>query len=453
MHFLMKEKSFYKTLAAIALPIALQNVIAFGVQMMDTVMVGTLGDTALSAASLANQPFFVFMILTFGLAGGGAVLISQYWGKGNRDAVRRVMGISLRCIAVAAILFSLVCNVMPETIMRLFSSEAGVIKLGASYLRVVSFSYFFYGLSACYLTSLRAIENVKLSTLIYFVSFFVNVFFNYVFIFGKLGFPELGIVGAATGTIIARVSELTIVIVYILFYEKKIRFLPADLFRRERRLLPDYVRHSVPVVGSELVWGLGAVTQAAIIGHLGETFVAANSIASVLQQLAMVMLFGIGNAAAVVMGKTIGAGKIEEAKRAAKTLLLLSFGMGIVSCGIVLGLRYPMVLIYPNAAAATKELAIDILGVIAGFMLLYSIEITSTIGILRGAGDTKVGFALDAGCAWLIGVPMGYLAGFVWKLPVLLVYLCLRSDVPIKVFLCLLRILRGNYIKNVTRDY
>lgn len=451
MNFLVKDKGFYKTLAAIALPIALQNVIGFGVQMMDTVMVGALGDTALSGASLAGQPFFVFMIFNFGLAAGGAVLIAQYWGRGNVDVVRRIMGISIRFVTIAALLFSLLCNLMPERIMSLFSHEQPVIEAGASYLRVVSFSYLFYGISSCYLNSLRAVENVKMSTLVYLVSFFVNVFFNWVFIFGKLGFPELGVVGAAVGTVIARFSEFVMVFLYMTFGEKEIRFNLSYIFKGERELLPDYVRHSIPVVGSELIWGLGSVTQAAIIGRIGETFVAANSVAAVLQQLAMVMLFGVSNAAAVLVGKTVGNGKIEEAKRMAKTLLLLALGVGVVSCGVILALRMPFLQIYDISQEA-KDLAFDIMGVMATIIAFSAIELVCIVGILRGAGDTKFAFAVDAGCTWLIGVPMGILAGFVWKLPVLLVYICLRSDLPVRIILCLTRIFRGRYIKNVTRD-
>lgn len=451
MNFLIKDKNFYKSLAAIALPIALQNVIGFGVQMMDTIMVGALGDTSLSGASLANQPSFVFMIFNFGLASGGAVLIAQYWGKGNVDVVRRIMGISLRFIAIAAIGFSIVCMLIPEQIMGLFSSEQPVIDEGVRYLRVVAWSYLFFGMSNCYLTSLRAVEKVKVSTLIYLVSFFVNVFFNWVFIFGKLGFPELGIVGAAIGTVIARISEFLMVLIYMYRYETEIRFNLSYIFKKERELLPDYIRHSLPVVGSELVWGLGAVTQAAIIGNIGEVFVTANSVASVLQQLAMVMLFGIGNAAAVLVGKTVGSGQVEEAKKMSKTLILLAFGFGIVSCGIILGLRYPFVQLYDISPEA-KALAIDIMGVMGAIIAFGAVELVCIVGVLRGAGDTKFAFAVDAGCTWLIGVPMGILAGFVWKLPVLLVYICLRSDLVVRLILCLTRVFRGRYIKNVTRE-
>lgn len=449
--FLIKDRIFYKTLIAIALPIALQNVIGFGVGMMDTIMVGSLGDTSLSAAALGNQPFFVFMVFNFGLASGGAVLISQYWGRGNVDAVRRIIGMCMRFVAVAAVIFSIVCFLFPTQIISLFSSEADVIGEAAQYLKIVALSYSFYGVASCYLNSLRAVENVRLSMLVYAVSFVVNVMFNYLFIFGKFGFPKLDIVGAAVGTCIARISEILIVVYYILRVEKNIKFNFKYMLSSERELLPDYIRHSLPVVGSELAWSLGIVTQAAIIGNIGKSFVAANSIASVLQQLSMVMMLGIGNAAAVVVGKAVGAGKNEDVQKISKTLLALGVGVGIISCGLMLVLRYPFAEIY-NATRATKDLAINIMGVMAALTVGMAIEIISIIGILRGAADTKYAFFVDAGCTWLIGVPMGFLAGFVWKLPVVFVYVCLRSDLPFRIIFCLVRILRGRYIKNVTRD-
>ncbi|MDO4567003.1 MAG: MATE family efflux transporter [Oscillospiraceae bacterium] len=448
---LVRDRDFYKHLAAIAIPLSLQNIISFGVQMMDTVMVGSLGDTALSAANLAGQPFFVFMVFNFGLASGGAVLIAQYWGRGDVHVCRRVLAISMRCIAITAIVFTFVCKLFPTQILSLFSREHEVIALGADYLSIVSYSYIFNGIASSYLMSIRAIENVKLSTFVYTVSFFVNVFFNYCFIFGKFGFPEMGLAGAAVGTVIARISEFIIVLIYTSFIEKKLGFKLRNLLEQERELLPDYFRHSLPVVGSELIWSLASVTQAAIIGRIGSSFVAANSIANVVQQLAMVAMFGIGNATAVIMGKTVGEGRRDYARKIGNTMTLMAFAIGLCGCAIVLSLRGVAVSIY-NVTPETRQLAYEIMGVMAIAVIGNAIEITSITGILRGAGDTRFAFAVDASCAWLISVPMGLLAGFVWRLPVLAVFICLRTDIPIRITLCLTRILRGKYIKNVTRD-
>ena len=352
---------------------------------------------------------------------------------------------------VVSIVFTILGYTFPREILRLFNKDEAVIEIGAKYLKIVIFSYFFSGVSSCYLNTMRGTENVKLSTLVYTFSFLVNGFFNYCFIFGKFGFPEFGAAGAAIGTLIARFCEFAIVMAYGDFIEKKVGFRIKHIFRIEQELFPDFIRHSLPVIGSEFIWSMGALVQTAIIGNLSTTFVAANSIANVLQQLAMVMMFGIGNAAAVIMGKTVGSGDIEKAKKMGKTFILLSIGVGVVSCGLILVLRNPMLLIY-NVTEETKNLAYQIMGVMAIIMCGSAIEITSIMGILRGAGDTKVAFAIDAGCTWGIGVIMGYLAGFVWHLPLIWVFVCLRSDTVVRITICLIRIFRGNYIKNVTRE-
>ena len=451
MKFIVKDRGFYKTLLAMALPIALQNLISFGASMTDTIMVGVLGDTILSAAYLANQPFFLIMILVFGLSSGGAVLIAQYWGRKNTEAVRRIMGMSMRFVMVAVVVFSGVCMLFPTWVMSLFSSEAAVVEQAAQYLRIVAISYIPFGVTSCYLYSLRAVENVKLSAIINGVSFVIDTACSYVFIFGKLGFAKQGIAGAALGTAIGRFVELAIVLFYILKIEKKIKFSFKNVFRRERELLADYIRHSTPVVGSELGWSLAIVTQAAIIGNLGQTFTAAYSIVSVLQQLAMVALLGVGNAAAVLVGKAVGAGKIEESKNMSKTLLVISFGVGLVSCGTILALRNVFTGIY-NVSPETRELAVQLMGLMAVMILFMAVEAVSFIGILRGAGDTKYCMILDIACSWLVGVPMGYLAGYVWRLPIFLVYICLRSDIPLRMAGAVLRIFKGDYAKNLTRD-
>ncbi len=430
----------------------MQNIISFGISMMDTIMVGSLGDAALSATNLGGQPYFVFMVFNFGLASGGSVLISQYWGKGNVDAVRRVFGISMRCITVVALVFTTICALFPEFILSLFSSEREVITLGASYLRVVAFSYFFNGFASCYLMSLRAVENVKLSTFVYLVSFFVNVIFNYLLIFGKFGFPQLGVEGAAWGTLIARISEFIITLSYMLFAEKKVRFRLRELFKGEPELRPDYLRHSLPVVGNELIWSLATVSQAAIIGQIGSTFVAANSIACVVQQLAMVFMFGVGNGSAVVVGKAIGEGKTEYVRdKIGKTLLLLSLGVGVLASGIILLLRNPAVLLY-NVTDETRSLAVQIMGIMAIVVIPDAVSLTSITGVLRGSGDTRTAFFIDAGGSWLVAVPLGILAGFVWKLPIIWVFVCLRADIVIKAVFCIIRVLGGKYVRNVTRE-
>ena len=254
-HFLL-NRAFVGTLLAIAVPIALQNMISFGVAVMDSVMLGSFGDVAIAAANLGGQPFSILMSFGFGLSSGGSVLIAQYWGKGDIGRIRKVMRISMQLVFLASLGITVVCLLMPEGILRIFTKDEAIVQAGAGYLALVAFSYIPYSLSNNYMMSLRAVEKVKISTAIYGVSFFVNVFFNYAFIFGKFGAPRLEVRGAAVGTIFARCSELVMVLIYMYFRENTVGFRMHDCLKFDREMLPSYTRHSLPVQRAAVGRGL-----------------------------------------------------------------------------------------------------------------------------------------------------------------------------------------------------
>ncbi len=448
---MLKDKNFLRAMLAIALPIALQNMIGMAVNIADNVMVGSLGDVALSGVSLAGQPFFFLMIIGFGCASGGAVLISQYWGKKNIAAIRSIMGIVYRIMMILSVIFGFVCFMFPTFIMSLLTDEQAVIESGAAYLKVAAVSYPLFAFSSAYVSSIRAVEKVKLATVNSLVALFVNIFFNYIFIYGKLGMPAMGVVGAALGTVVARVFDVSIVIVYMLFIEKDIKFRPHHIFVGNRVLFADYMKHALPVVCSEFCWSLGTVILNGMVGHLGSVFIAANSITGNVQQLAMTALYGVGNAGAVLTGKTIGEGDIVKARKMAKSLIVLGLAVATVGAGLVLILR-EFVPGFFNVSAEAKELAYQMMAVLCLFVYFQALDYTTLISILRGSGDTKFGFFADAGMLWLVGLPVAYCACFVWNLPQPIIYLLLRCDSPVKIALCLVRIIRGNYIKIVTRE-
>ena len=436
-HFIF-EKQFLLNMLAIAVPIALQNMISFGVAMMDSVMLGGLGDKAISAANLGGQPFSLLMSIGFGLSSGGSVLIAQYWGRGDVARIRTVMRLSMQIVFTASSLMTLVCLLFPQQVMGLYSNEAEIVAAAAQYLQLVALSYLPYSISNNYIMSLRAVEKVTVSAAIYGTSFFVNVFFNYVFIFGAFGAPALGVRGAAVGTILARCSELLLVTIYMYAKEDTIGFRFSDCFRLKNEMIQDYTRHSLPVLGNELLWGLGISVTAAIIGRIGSVFVTANSIAAVLNQLALVSVIGVGNAAAVITGKLIGEGRMQRAKRAANTILLGSVFVGMFNCAMIFIMR-PIFLSFYRITPEAYEAAYTVMGVLALLHLSLAIDITCIIGILRGGGDTKTAFAFDCGALWLVSVPMGVLSGLVWGWPVPLVYVMLKLDSPIKTILSLIR--------------
>lgn len=449
-HFLF-EKQFFQTVVSIALPIALQNVISTGVNAMDSVMLGSLGNVAVSGASLGGQTFFLLMIMGFGISGGGAVLISQYWGKGQIEIIRRIMRIAMMSIFVLSLTFSFLGFFFSTQILRMFTPEPEVIAAGASYLKILSIGFVFYSLSNNYMMSIRAVEQVKISTMIYGMSFFVNVLINYMFIFGKFGAPAMGVAGAAIGTTVARMFEFASVLVYMYFIDKKIGYKMHCMFKIDKKLIPDFFKHALPVMGSEMIWGIGSVATSMIIGRIGSYFVTANSIVNVIFQLASVFTFGIANAAAVICGKTIGQGNFDRAQKSAHTLNIVSLAFGLMTSTCVFFIRDAFLSIY-NVTPDAKMAAYNMITVLIIIQPLASIDIVNVIGVLRGGGDTKTALLLDGCGMWLINIPLSLVLGLVLKAPPQYVYLSMRADAFIKIFIEFWRITSGKWIRTVTRD-
>ncbi len=446
----VKDKSFYITLAAIAFPVALQNLIGFGVNMTDTLMVGALGEAQLSAVSLANQPFFIFNILTFGVSSGISVLTAQYWGKGDILSIRKSFAIALDVAIVLSFVFFVLTFFFPRAVMSLYSNEEQIITLGAQYLKILSVAFVCYGITNTYLSVLRSVEVVRIQLLVYGISFLVNVVVNYVLIFGKLGFPALGVRGAAIGTVIARIAEVIIVLIYRAFFEQKVQLRIADLLRIDTVLLRDYLRHGMPVLFNELLWSVGMSLQSMIIGRIGSDFVAANSIVGVVQQLTTVIIFGISSAAAVVVGKAVGTGKNEYVRRCADTLLVLSVGVGLIGAAIMYLLRGIAIGFY-NVPETTKLIANSLMIVAAVNLFFVSICSINLVGTLRGAGDTRFVFVVDTILIWALSAPLGMLSGWVLGWPAWAVFICLRIDEPLKALAITIRLKGQKWINNVTR--
>ena len=443
------EKSFYWNLLAIAGPMAFQYAISFGVTLMDSVMLGSLGDVAISGANLGNQMQTLVMSCSFGLASGGGVLIAQYWGKKDMVHIRKVVRLTIQAVFLSVSVLTLLALAFPQQILHIFTPDAEVIEAGASYLSLVAFSYLPYALASCYLSSLRGTEQVKMTVGIYGCSFFVNVFFNYIFIFGKLGAPALGVRGAAVGTICARCSELILALVYMYTKEKLVGFRVKDCFTWDNELLGEYFRHSLPVVGNELLWGFGSTVTNIIMGQIGRTFVAASSITMVLHPFSFVTLNGVGNAAAVLTGRTVGEGSYARVRRVANTLVAISFGLGAVNSLFILCVR-PLFLSMYHVTPAVHDAAYSMIGVLALLQLVMGVELTCIVGVLRGGGDTRLGFLFDCGTLWLASIPLGFFTGLVLHWPVPAVYACLKIDSPLKVVLSLIRIKGGHWVRNVT---
>jgi putative efflux protein, MATE family len=446
---IVREKAFYKSLLAIALPIAMQNLIMFAINMADTVMLGRLGEVYLSASTLANQAGFIFLLFIFGVGSGTNVMAAQYYGKGEIQEIHRVMALMYRLVCAGGVVFVLLAQIWPQQIMQIFSTDAEVIAQGARFLRVVSLSYLPAGISSATMIVQRSVGNVGICVAVYLASLLTNVLGNWILIFGNLGAPALGIEGAAIATVIARCVEMVIALGYVLCAEKKLRFRLAYLRQPVRRVLPEYIRTAFPVIFNELLWGLGASVIAVVIGRLGTAATAAYSITSVLGQLVTITIFGVGNAAAVLIGNTVGAGEYERAKEYARTMLVIALLLGIIGALVVLLLKDFAVSLY-NITPLARAHAGQMLYVYAGMALFKSLAAVSLIGVLRGGGDSRFVLVMDVVFMWTISIPLAYFAGHVWGAPVWIVYLAVQIDEVLKSLAGITRVLRGRWINDIT---
>ena len=321
-------KGFYRSVFALVLPLALQNLINVGVTAADVIMLGKVGEKVLSGASLAGQVQFIMTLIFMGITSGATVLTAQYWGKQDTETIEKVLGMGLVAGIGTALVFAVAAIGAPEMLMRIYTSDVQVISEGSKYLRIVGLSYLFMAVTQVYLNIMRSIERVAVATLIYLISLLVNMGINALLIFGLYGAPKMGIVGAAIGTLCARITETVLVLCYAFFRNKTVRIRFRYFIRIDRVLLKDYMVYAMPVVLNELMWGLGSSANTAVIGHLGSAAVAANSVAQVARQLATVVVFGISHATAIYLGKTIGEKKQAHAKAYAKRFAGLSLILG-----------------------------------------------------------------------------------------------------------------------------
>lgn len=446
------DKKFYRLLLGISIPIAMQNLITFAVSMIDTLMVGSLGKVPLSAVSIANNLFFVLMILIFGLASGSNIMISQYWGKEDVNTIHKILAIMYRVCIGIIVIFVMIAVFLPTQFMSIFSTDAEVIAGGASYLRIVAIGYVFYGLTNCTIMMLRSVKTVKISIVVYTVSLCVNAFFNWVFIFGKLGAPAMGIQGAAIATTIARVCEFIIVMIFMVFIENKIKLKPRHLVKVDKIILKDYVSTCSPVLFNELLWSVGSSMISVVVGRMGTDIVAANTINGVAFQLVTVFIFGISNATSVIIGNTIGEGKKEKAKEYAFTIAIFSFIVGIMA-GIIIYTIRPFVVGLYNVPAETKAIAMDIMNVTAIILVFQSVGSCMMMGVLRGGGDAKFVLMNDIVFMWCVAIPGGFIAAFALDLSVIPVFFILKSDEIIKSIVAIFRVTSGKWVKDVTRDF
>lgn len=442
------DKHFYKQVAAIALPISAQSLITIGVNMTDTVMLGKLGETALSASALANQFISIFQICCMGIGMGASVLTSRFWGMQDKHSLRKAVTIMLRLCFVFGLAFTLATVITPDGLMRIYTNDPEIIQAGASYFRWSIPCYWLLGFSLTCTIVLRSVGQVRLPLICSICAFFINVFFNYVFIFGAFGAPRMEIAGAALGTVIARVFEFCFICGYFLFVDKRVGYRLKHLAMKCRDLVGDYLSISVPVLVSDTLLGLGNSAVAMVMGRVGATFVAANSITTVTQQLSTVFIQGIGNASSIITGHTLGQGELDKAQRQGFTFLGLGFVVGLLGGLLIMIISGPVISFY-DITAETKGIAEQLMIAVGFIVIFQSMNSILTKGVLRGGGDTKFLMVADILFLWVASVPLGALAGLVWHMPAFWIYTFLKIDQIIKAVWCVFRLSSKKWIKRI----
>lgn len=444
----IKDKKFYKTVGGIAIPIALQGLITTGVNMMDTIMIGAVGETQLSAVSLANQFISIFHIFCMGIGMGASVLVARYYGMKDKDSLRKTVTIMLRLCLAMATLFCVVTILMPGQIMKIYTEEEGIILNGIEYLKYSVITYYLLGLSLTCTIVLRNVGQVRIPLYTSIAAFFINVGANYVFIFGKFGAPRMEVAGAAIGTLIARIFEFSMICGYLFFKDKEIGYRIKALFAPVGELWREYIRISIPVLISDGILALGNNSVAMVIGRLGESFVAANAVTAVTQQLSSVMIQGFSQAGAIVTGYTLGEGDKEKAYRQGYAFMGLGIVFGLVAAGIILIISGPMITAY-NLSPQTQEIAKELMVSICIIVVFQATNSIMTKGVLRGGGDTKMLMVADNIFLWVASVPLGILAGLVLHLPAFWIYFFLKIDQVLKAVWCVIRLRSGKWIKKI----
>ena len=446
----IKNDSFYRHIFKLVLPIVLQNLLSAAVSSTDVVMLNYVGQSSISAVSLASQYASVLFMVFYGLGTGVTILCAQYYGKGDMQAIQVLEGIAMRFSLVFAFVFAGLALTVPREMMRIFTNDAELIELGASYLRCMSVSYLCWGVTEVYLAVLRSIERVVICTAVNMLAFVLNIILNAVFIFGLLGMPKLGATGVAIATSLSRLVELAACFV-VSFRSKDIKLDFRYIFVSNKVLFSDFLRLSLPAVGNDIIWSVAFSMYSVIMGHLGTDAVAANSFVVVVRNFGTVLCFGMASAGGILLGNMIGENKLIEARDGAKKLMKLTIITGVIGSLIILAVM-PLALKYAELSPQAMHYMKYMLLINTYYVMGAAVNTTLIAGVFRAGGDSKFGFICDGIAMWCYAVPLGFIAAFVIKLPVMWVYFLLCTDEFVKWPWVIKHYRSGKWLNNITRD-
>ncbi|MDR0271522.1 MATE family efflux transporter [Paenibacillus sp.] len=442
----VKETSFYKTFFRLTLMIALQNIITLGVNLSDNLLLGGYSESALSGVALANQIQFILQMLVMGAAEGLVILSSRSWGAKNMESVKKAASIGMRIALLVSVVMWIVVLLLPEGCMSLFTNEERVIQEGAQYLRIICFSYVFFAVTSTLLASLRSVEIVKIGFIVSLSTLIINVCLNYVLIYGHFGFPRIGVSGSATATLTARIIETCIVIVFIKRFDRRLMLKLKDFYRVDRELFRQYLRIGSPILMANALWACAMAAQSAILGHMGEAAIAANSVATTVFQLVTVISYALASATAIMIGKTIGEGHVSKIKTYSKTMQLLYVLIGL-GTGLVLFITKSYVTGLYAISDESKTLAVHFMTVLSITVVGTAYQMPALTGIVRSGGDTKFVLYNDFIFMWLVVLPASALCAFVFHFSPLITFICLKCDQILKCFVAIVKVNRFKWIR------
>lgn len=445
-----RDKNFYKTFLRLCFALMLEQAVILSVNLADNLMLGTYSEAALSGVAAVNQIQFAFQQIVYAIGNSVIILGSQYWGQKRMGEIRAISAIGVRLeIMLALVLFAAV-SLFPERALRLFTDQPMFVEQGVAYLKIIRFSYIFFALTAVLLSTMRVVESVKIALRVSIVSLLINVCINYLLIGGNFGAPELGVRGAAIGTLTARVVEFCIVAGFVL-RDKKLGMRLKDLFARNALLAKDYIRVATPTLAAAALWGVAIAMQTVILGHMDDSAIAAQSISNTMFLLLKVTAVGASSAASVIIGKTVGEGDMNKVRQYVRTLQLLFVGVGVLLASLMLIIRIPLLSVYaPKITPETYRLANAYILIQSAVLFFMSYQMPVNTGIIRGGGDTKFILIIDTISVFTF-IPLAALGGLVLGWPPIAVILCMNIDQLLKCIPAFIRCNRYKWVRKLTR--
>lgn len=451
-NFFVRDKAFYRSFLALSGTLMLEQAVVLCVNLADNVMIGSYSEISLSGVAAVNQIQFFVQQIAFAVSNALIVLAGQYWGQKRTEPIRRLTAIGVRLELIFSLVMFALTSIAPWQCVALFVKDEAMIAEGVRYLDILRFSYPFFAVTTVLLGAMRSVENVQLALRVSVVSLVVNCSINYLLIGGNLGAPELGVRGAAIGTLTARVLEFLIVGWYVLVHDKRLALRLRELFRRGGELARDYGKVALPVVLQGAMWGASNCLQTAILGHMNDNAVAAYSISSTIFLLLKVAAVGAATASSILIAKQIGSGADDAAlHRSAHTMQAIYLATGLTLALILFVIRVPLLSLY-KLSDTTHALAEQFLLLQCAVVFTMSYQMPASMGILRGGGDTKFPVIVDLISIWCIVLPVSYLAAFVWKAPAIVVAICLNADQFFKCIPNAIRVNRYHWIHKLTRE-